>query len=294
MAVGASIRRHLRSNVVGYVALFIALSAGAYAAGLPRNSVKSKQIKDGQVRLNDLAVGSVDGSKVIDDSLSAADIQDGAGSGLGADQLDGVSSNGFLQTGTAAGGDLSGTFSALQIGANAVGATEVAGGSLPAGDLSFDPATQAELDDFRIRTDHASENVSGCVDRFNDPPGDGDGECATITFTVPAGRTALASIWSTFTAFGGAAESTLFFCPSIRAQAAAPTCRSPFGAESALTVPPGKWASGATSGETLPLAPGTYVAGTKISDNGPGAVETNSGQFAITKILVRDAVTAAP
>lgn len=39
------IRTHLRSNVVGYVALFLALTAGAYAAGLPKNSVKSKQIK---------------------------------------------------------------------------------------------------------------------------------------------------------------------------------------------------------------------------------------------------------
>jgi hypothetical protein len=68
------IRDHLRSNVVGYVALFIALSAGAYAAGLPRDSIKSKQIKDGQVKTVDLADDAVTGSKVADGSLSGADL----------------------------------------------------------------------------------------------------------------------------------------------------------------------------------------------------------------------------
>ena len=67
------VRAHLRGNIVGYVALFIALTAGAYAAGLPRNSVKSKQIRDGQVRLTDLAGDSVDGTKVVNGSLSNAD-----------------------------------------------------------------------------------------------------------------------------------------------------------------------------------------------------------------------------
>lgn len=65
---------HLRNNVVGYVALFLALTAGAYAAGLPKNSVKSKQIKNGQVRAADIGPGAVDGSKVADDTLTGADV----------------------------------------------------------------------------------------------------------------------------------------------------------------------------------------------------------------------------
>ena len=192
----AAIREHLRSNVVGYVALFIALSAGAYAAGLPRNSVKSKQIKDGQVKLADLAADSVDGSKVANGSLGNADFGDalpagprgatgpqgatglpgGAGatgpqgatgqpgaagatgpqgspdtaaqiltklltvdgpaSGLDADQLDGQSSSSFVGTATAAGGDLSGAFSNLNIDGNTVGTTEVSNNSLTGTDIN--------------------------------------------------------------------------------------------------------------------------------------------------------------
>lgn len=52
----ARARTHLTfANVISLTALFIALGAGAYAAGLAPNSVKSKNIKDGQVKQRDLA-----------------------------------------------------------------------------------------------------------------------------------------------------------------------------------------------------------------------------------------------
>jgi hypothetical protein len=60
---------HIRSNAVGYVALFVALGGTSYAATLPRNSVGSKQLKNnavtsakirkGAVRSQDLAPGVV-------------------------------------------------------------------------------------------------------------------------------------------------------------------------------------------------------------------------------------------
>ena len=53
--MSSSIGRHLRANVIGYLALFLALTGITYAAGLPKNSVKSKQIKDGAVRRLSLA-----------------------------------------------------------------------------------------------------------------------------------------------------------------------------------------------------------------------------------------------
>jgi hypothetical protein len=80
--------KHLRRNIVAYVALFAALSAGAYAAGLKKNSVGSKQIKtaavkdaeiaSGAVSAAKLAAGSVDGGKVADGSLKGADIDEGS------------------------------------------------------------------------------------------------------------------------------------------------------------------------------------------------------------------------
>jgi hypothetical protein len=74
--MSSSIVRHLRSNVIGYVALFMAMTGLAYAAGLPRDSVKSKQIKDGQVQNADLAPGAVDASKVAGNSLGGGQIDE--------------------------------------------------------------------------------------------------------------------------------------------------------------------------------------------------------------------------
>jgi hypothetical protein len=50
--------------IVALIALFIALGGGAYALTLPKNSVKSKHIKDGQVRNPDIGNGAVSASKI--------------------------------------------------------------------------------------------------------------------------------------------------------------------------------------------------------------------------------------
>lgn len=70
--------RHLRTNAVGYLALFVALSAGAYAAVAPRNSVVSKSIKNHEVKNRDLALNSVRGANVTDDTLAGDDIAEAA------------------------------------------------------------------------------------------------------------------------------------------------------------------------------------------------------------------------
>jgi hypothetical protein len=71
------LRRHLTiSNALALTALFLALTAGAYAAGLGRNSVKSKQIKDGGVMTQDLRDGAVTGAKIANGSLTGADFAD--------------------------------------------------------------------------------------------------------------------------------------------------------------------------------------------------------------------------
>jgi hypothetical protein len=108
--VNGRIGRHIRSNVVGYAALFIALGGVTYAAGLAKDSVKAKQIAKNAVR----------GAEVKDNALKGADIDegsltlpaetgqtildklktvDGAGSGLSADSLDSLdSSNLYTKT----------------------------------------------------------------------------------------------------------------------------------------------------------------------------------------------------
>jgi hypothetical protein len=74
--MSSSVARHIRGNIVGYVALFLALSAGAYAATnvAPRNSVDSKSIRNHQVKKADLAQNSVRSATVRNGSLTGADV----------------------------------------------------------------------------------------------------------------------------------------------------------------------------------------------------------------------------
>jgi hypothetical protein len=65
------------ANVMATIAVFIALGGGAMAAfKLPANSVKSRNIKDGNVKLQDLASPAVNGSKVFPDSLGGEQIDE--------------------------------------------------------------------------------------------------------------------------------------------------------------------------------------------------------------------------
>jgi len=80
------VRRHLTvANVVAVIALILALGTGAYAAGLGRSSVKSKQIKDGAVTGKELKPEAVNGDKVANGSLTGADFADDS---LNGDDID--------------------------------------------------------------------------------------------------------------------------------------------------------------------------------------------------------------
>lgn len=73
-------RRWLRpSNVVSTVALFVSLTAGAYASGvLPPNSVGSKQLKKNAVTRPKIADDSINSDKIADGTVSAADFAPGS------------------------------------------------------------------------------------------------------------------------------------------------------------------------------------------------------------------------
>jgi hypothetical protein len=72
---------HLRRNVYGLLAVFIALSGTA--AALPgKNTVNSRDIKKGAVRKSDIRKNAVRGSKVKNNSLKGADVDEDSLSGV--------------------------------------------------------------------------------------------------------------------------------------------------------------------------------------------------------------------
>jgi hypothetical protein len=66
------------ARVMSIVAILAATATAAWGVGLPRNSVRSANIADGQVRARDLARGAVTGAKVADGSLTARSLAPGA------------------------------------------------------------------------------------------------------------------------------------------------------------------------------------------------------------------------
>lgn len=87
MTLSETIGRHLRTNIVGYVALFVALSGTAIALpgkggvksdDLARNAVKAKAIQAAAITNAKLRDGAVTSSKVSDGAIVSGDLANSA------------------------------------------------------------------------------------------------------------------------------------------------------------------------------------------------------------------------
>jgi len=123
MTLSERVGEHLRSNAVGYIALFVALSGTAFAAGkittkqIKKNAIVSSLIKDGQVTSADVADNGLTGADIDESSLQNVPV-------LLAD----------------------GSVTTVKLDDSAVTMPKLADAAVSQQKLAFDPATQAELD----------------------------------------------------------------------------------------------------------------------------------------------------
>lgn len=212
--------RFLRNNVIGLLALVVALGGTAVAAKngskrkAPKNSVVSKSIKNRQVKKRDLARGAVNGSRVKDGSLTGIELVPDA---LGGDQID----------------------------ESLLGKVRSA--------VSADTAATATSADTAAHADSAARaDTAGTADDASALGGRGPDSYRRYGGTVPSGTT-LTGIWGcnhTSSSFACRAfvslplpapeplgDATVNFGPSIWATDDDPQCT---GSEADPTAPPGK------------------------------------------------------
>ncbi len=126
--MSAGIRQHIRSNIVGYVAVFIALSGTAYAIDGPlpgQNQVGSQDIINDEVLAADIGPDAVRTPMVLADTLLGEDIAEGA-----------ISSSEVLDE----------SLAEADIDIGGVASSEVLNSSLTEFDLESDSVGYSELD----------------------------------------------------------------------------------------------------------------------------------------------------
>jgi hypothetical protein len=139
------LKKHLTpSTVISCVALFVALSGAAYAAGLAKNSVKTKNIANGAVTAAKLKSSSVNASKIANGAVIGSKIANGA---VGASKLAEASvrssalGGGVVTTGKIK--DLAVTEGKLA--SNAVTASKIGAGAVDTGKLGKESVTGEKL-----------------------------------------------------------------------------------------------------------------------------------------------------
>src|SRR5919108_2173328 len=206
--MSARIREHVRSNVIGYIALFVALGGTAWAANsvgssdVIDTSLQSIDLKDdagvksadvandtatgGGLASADLRADSVGSSEVIDESLGGADIDEST---------------------LPVGGDLNGFLSGAQIVLNAVGGNEIAASSVGSSEVIDNSLQGLDINDSSL---DVSNGIASSPDAgLCDPASGTFTACASTSLLQSTGASVLvigSGAWFGTQGFGAADE----------------------------------------------------------------------------------------
>lgn len=161
--------------IVACVALVMALTGSAIAAGVAKNSVRSAQIVDGTVRTLDLRDNAVNAAKIAPDQVGAEEIAENAVSSpeVAPDSLT-AGDLGPASVGSSEVADQS--LSANDLGPDSVGSSEIAADSVGPSELQSSSVRSAEL---------------GAIVQVSNSTAIGANGNANVTATCPAGTTVI-------------------------------------------------------------------------------------------------------
>jgi hypothetical protein len=195
-SVGTRVRMHVRSNVVGYIALFVAL--GGTAAALPgTNTVDSGDIVNQQVKSADLANGQVRSTDVADDStlfaLTGGDIANGSLSG--GDIADGSLGGSDVADGSLGGSDIAdGSVTGADVNESSLGQVPSAllggyGRSFSGNGCDPNSSTYIDCGFTTLNLPSTTRVLLIAAARGYSPSGDGFGYCRLVTSNGVLGGT---------------------------------------------------------------------------------------------------------
>lgn len=187
-------RRPSYPAVMSTLAMVIALSGGAYAFSVPRNSVGTPQLKNSAVTTKKLANDAVKTEKLAPGSVTALDIALGA---VGSDAI-----------GTeAVGSD--------EIGTNAVDSNEIAGGAVGVSEIGTNGVDSDEIASSAVGAPEIGTNaVGGDELSFNSVSASHLAESAKKVFGLSRHQSANASLPTLGSPSGGFGSATIDCPPS--------------------------------------------------------------------------------
>jgi hypothetical protein len=151
--------------VISCLALFMALTGGAFAAGIAKNTVRSPQIVDGTIRTVDLRDNAVAAGKIAPDAVDTTEIAE-----------NGVESSDVAPE----------SLTASDLGTASVGSSEVADQSLTSNDLGPDSVGSSELQAGAVRSSEL-----GPIAQVSNSNPIAAGANGSVSVNCPAGTTVI-------------------------------------------------------------------------------------------------------